>query len=48
MMKRDADSYLEPGKVDPEILQKFFSLLSLDDSVIVGPGIGEDALKPTP
>ncbi len=43
MMKRDADSYLEPGKVDPEILQKFFSLLSLDDSVIVGPGIGEDA-----
>jgi len=34
---------LQSGKVDPQILQKFFSLLSKDDSVVVGPGIGEDA-----
>lgn len=31
------------GKIDPHILQKFFSSLPKDSSVIVGPGIGEDA-----
>ncbi|MBE0477810.1 AIR synthase family protein [Candidatus Aerophobetes bacterium] len=34
---------LKSGKVDPHILQKFFSALPEDNSVIVGPEIGEDA-----
>lgn len=35
--------FLEPGKIDPEILQEFFSSLPQEDSTILGPGIGMDA-----
>jgi thiamin-phosphate kinase len=43
MENKKTDSSLKAGKVDPEILQRFFLSLPSDDSVIVGPGIGEDA-----
>jgi len=36
-------SQLKEGKVSPFVLQKFFSSLPEDRSVIVGPGIGKDA-----
>jgi len=43
MKNKKTGSHLKTGKVDPEILHRFFLSLPLDDSVIVGPGIGEDA-----
>ena len=36
-------SRLSSGKIDPHILQEFFSSLPKDESVVVGPGIGKDA-----
>ncbi|NQS90122.1 hydrogenase expression/formation protein [Patescibacteria group bacterium] len=42
-LKYDSEQVLPSGKINPEILQKFFSLLPFDKTVIVGPQIGEDA-----
>lgn len=34
---------LQAGKIDPDILQRFFFSLSRDNSIVIGPQIGEDA-----
>lgn len=43
MENKKAGKILKIGKIDPYILHKFFSSLSCDNSVVVGPRIGEDA-----
>lgn len=42
-MNKKIDTGLLPGKIDPFILQDFFSSLPEDNSVIIGPGIGKDS-----
>lgn len=42
-MKNKMSAKLQPGKLDPRILQKFFSSFPKHNSVVVGPGIGQDA-----
>ncbi len=41
--EKDSEQVFPSGKISPEILQKLFSFLSSDKTVIVGPQIGEDA-----
>ncbi len=41
--EKDSEQAFPSGKISPEILQKLFSFLPFDRTVIVGPQVGEDA-----
>jgi len=41
--EKDSEQIFPSGKINPKILQKLFSFLPSDKTVIVGPQVGEDA-----